>query len=421
VVIRLIGLLMGILWLVAPLDSQVTGDYAIEATISNPRPYVGETIRYTVRYYAYNFDRLPTVEPVIFPEFQNFWLGDGYEGEPQAVTINQVQYLMGEFTFEIIPLMTGAMTISPSQLILLETAYDGARVESSNEIMLEVLPLPPNPPDNFVGGVGQYSVNFRLEALDLSVGDSVRLIAEVTSRGGDLAYLKPPQLIVGDEWHITAGQLHPAIRSSFNLMLQVREFEWALIPLQSGLLTVDGLAFSYFDPLQETYVEISQAPIQVNVTGGQSLDILPALDTQIPLKVIGKNDRFSYPDDGLWIVPTGLLGLVILLRLYQPYQQRRARDKRYRQALQRALSRIDDLNHHPYQQLNLRAQSIINLYLKDKGRERLAEHDGELVQKVLLSAQELAYKPQIVPVEQQAFITQFQAVMTQIDEEWGRS
>lgn len=419
--IRLIGLLMGILWLVAPLDSQVTGDYAIEATISNPRPYAGETIHYTVRYYAYNFDRLPTVEPVIFPEFQNFWLGDGYEGEPQAVTINQVQYLMGEFTFEIIPLMTGTMTISPSQLILLETAYDGARVESSNEIMLEVLPLPPNPPDNFVGGVGQYSVNFRLEALDLSVGDSVRLIAEVTSRGGDLAYLKPPQLIVGDAWHITAGQLHPAIRSSFNLMLQVREFEWALIPLQSGLLTVDGLAFSYFDPLQETYVEISQAPIQVNVTGGQSLNILPALDTQIPLKVIGKNDRFRYPDDGLWIVPTGLLGLVILIRLYQPYQQRRAHDKRYRQALQRALSRIDDLNQHPYQQLNLRAQSIINLYLKDKGRERLAEHDGELVQKVLLSAQELAYKPQITPVEQQAFITQFQAVMTQIDEEWGRS
>lgn len=411
--VALIVLLLAVL--PVPNQAQVAGDYAVQAEVSNQYPYVGQSLTYTVRYYAHNLDRILPIEPVIFPEFEGFWIGDVYEREPQTVTLENRQYYMGEIVFEIVPLLAGTISIAPSQLILLETAYAPTTSYPSNDILLEVLALPENASDNFMGAVGQYRINFELEKTNLHVGESVTLMASITAQSGTLNHLNPPLIELGDEWHLSQG----ISRSAEMNIIPRRVFEWVLIPLRSGLLSVDGLKFSYFDPLQAQYITFEQPPIAVNVTGSTDLTFQPATGDQVSLKAVGAHDRLVYPPAMLWFIPVCVVGLIGMFRLYHPYQLRRSVAKRQREALGQALRRIDDLSNHPHQQLNQRTVSIIKLYLKDKGYD--GDYDERLstqIHRINLYAEEIAYKPTITPTEQMEFIAQFKAILIRIDAGW---
>ncbi len=412
---RWLILILTYIGLFAGVQGQITGDYWLEATVDNERPYVGQTISYTVRYYAYNLDRIPD-EPIIFPEFEHFWIGNVYEYPPEARIIENVQYYTGEIRFEIVPLVTDAITIPPSELLLIEAAYAPVTSYTSNAVGLDVRPLPDLPPERFTGAVGQYSVMFELDTLDATVGDNLTLKADVVSRMGDLTRVILPDLILGDEWHVTQGAVYPVVQSIFDPALQIRQFEWLLIPLEAGLLTVEGLGFSYFDPVEAEYVELQQNPLQVNVRGQGGLDLQPQLADQLALKTIAKPDQFSYPHGAIWIVPFLIVCLIAGGKQYRADRDQRAITIRKREALARALERVDDLRHHPDEQLNQRTRSIINLYLRDRADPTLKDH---LLNPVITTADDLAYKPVVSADERQVFIARFQALLRQIDESRG--
>jgi hypothetical protein len=415
VVIRLLLLILLIGGINSSVTGQTAGDYWLEVEISHDRPYVGETITYTVRYYAYNLDRIPN-EPVIFPEFEHFWLGEIYESPPRSIVIENVQYYVGEIIFELIPLITGAITIAPSELILIETAYAPMISYPSAVITLDVRPLPDSPPENFIDGlVGQYNISFDINKLDAMVGDSLILTAEVISRMGNLDHLNLPKIILGDEWHVTNGMTYPTVQSAFNTALKIRKFEWRLIPLQSGLLTIDGLGLSYFDPIKGEYIEQPQMPIQVNVRGQGGFIIHPQINHQLALKTIPlEHDAFFYPHWLIWVIPLGIVCLIFFVQQYQAYRQRRDIYIRRRDALEKALKRAQNLTQHSLDELNRRTRSIIKLYLKDKGYPD--HYSYEALDKILSLGDDLSYKPNVTADELQAFIARLQAVLREIDD-----
>lgn len=417
--LKLLMVWLGLCFLSPVVNGQVTGDYAIQAEISHATPYIGQTITYTARYYAYDIGRIPKVAPVIFPNFDDFWVGQVYEKDPEISTINHVQYYVREIEFEIVPLITGTVRIAPSQLILLKTDYAPLTSELSNEIILDVRPLPENPPDHFIDGVGQYRVNFQLDRSVVRVGERLKLTAEIISLSGGLDHLQTPKMILSDQWHVAQGNIYPTVVNEFNPAWRVRVFEWQLIPLESGLLIVDRLMFSYFDPVIGEYVTLEQSPLEVEVIGETIFNLQSIPRQQLALKVIGDRDRLVYPPIILWLVPAVLLIAIVSIPFYHSYQQEQQRIKHHRSALNQALNRIADLSQHPTQEINRRTRRIVQLYLRDKAIDTLSDDVMGEIQALFLTADSLAYNPNIQLQEQDKFITEFHNLLTQIDAEWG--
>ncbi len=173
------------------------------------------------------------------------------------------------FAFEhdkhvVFPLGTGNFEFGPYTVDVLQ-GPNGYTV-TSNNIAIRIKPLPPNPPSDFIGGVGQFTIERQLDTTEIKQGDVFVMLIIIEGTGNIQNILAPtlqlPKgfLIYGDpvvSENITYGARGAEGIVSYEYNVQVSSY---------GELKFPTTTVSYFDPDIEQYVQVGTEENTIKVT-----------------------------------------------------------------------------------------------------------------------------------------------------------
>ncbi len=267
----------------------------LEISLPKTRFYLGEKIPVTISLFV---GQIPVREinyPVLNqPEFLYTLTGPPAE---KKTVINGLSYQVVEFPATLIPVKTGHFVLGPVELectILTRRRTPGVFPDffdeffagyerqpvtlKSNTRDLEVLPLPGGKPDDFTGGVGQFSLTVSASPQEVQAGDPVTVTLTVTGTG-DLTALSPPVLSAGDGFKIYEAQKKvPPKESALEAVL----FEQVLIPLSPEVNQIGPYHFSYFDPESAEYKRVATAAVPLTVKPNPHFIVSPAVTGTSP-------------------------------------------------------------------------------------------------------------------------------------------
>ena len=132
---------------------------------------------------------------------------------------------------------------------------------------LEVKPLPANAPANFSGAVGNFTMTVEANPKSVQVGDPITVTATVSGRG-NFDRVNAPALEDERGWH----KYPPSAKFKQDDDVGIsgaKTFETVLSPNEKKQ-SLPPFAFSFFDPLKQTYVTLRNDPIGVRVEGGSA-------------------------------------------------------------------------------------------------------------------------------------------------------
>jgi hypothetical protein len=192
----------------------------------------------------------------------------------------------------VFPIGTGKMEIDPFKLIL-RRGMDGLPITSSGTT-IEVRPLPDNIPNDFIGGVGQFSVSRKIQSGTFKQGDVFTMSVEITGFG-NLQNIIEPKLNL-PKGFVVYGD--PIVKEDFVYGSRGAEgkisYEYNIQITKFGKLTLPETTISYFDPTKEKYIQ--------ERTGSEILSI-------------EKNEKFkSISDDPTTLVQTESSEILFPLR-----------------------------------------------------------------------------------------------------------
>lgn len=139
----------------------------------------------------------------------------------------------------------------------------------SEAASIEVLPLPEaGKPKSFSGAIGDFAMEVGADSDQATQGEPIMLTVEIKGRGNF-------ERITGPDFPETAAWKHydPEINfeaSDASGLSGSQRFDYVFIPQESGKLKLPETRFSYFDPQQEEYIELTAPPIPVDVSPAKS-------------------------------------------------------------------------------------------------------------------------------------------------------
>jgi len=158
-----------------------------------------------------------------------------------------------------------------------EFTIDGSRpiVVDATMPPVDVRPLPSDGrPAEFTGAVGRFRVEAYAEPREVSVGDPITLVLEVTDIGTgspvDLANLRPPRL---QSDPALDGFRLPDSPTTGVVEGRTKIFTETLRPERDDLTEIPGIAFASFDPTLDRYVVVRTSPIPISVSPSERIDL----------------------------------------------------------------------------------------------------------------------------------------------------
>jgi hypothetical protein len=135
---------------------------------------------------------------------------------------------------------------------------------TSEPVVLEVKPLPPNPPANFDGAVGTFTMNVEANPKTVQTGDPITVTATITGRG-NFDRLNAPALEDEHGWHTYPS--NGKFKQDDDVGISgVKTFETVVSPNEKKT-ALPPLLFSYFDAAKEKYVTLRSEPVPIRVEG----------------------------------------------------------------------------------------------------------------------------------------------------------
>lgn len=190
-------------------------------------------------------------------------------GNPSRIVVEPERFKgkqMYAFEYDkniIFPTGTGTVRITPYTMNL----YKGHKsfTFTSNHKTINIQPLPANPPKDFIGGVGDFSVSRTIDATEVKQGDVFKLIITVSGVGNIQNILEPaPKLPKG---FIVYGD--PIISENFSYCSHGAEgkmvFEYNIQANVAGEIKIPATSISYFDLNQEKYVTAKTSETELKV------------------------------------------------------------------------------------------------------------------------------------------------------------
>jgi len=135
----------------------------------------------------------------------------------------------------------------------------------SELVTLDVKPLPANPPADFSGAIGNFSMTVDANPKSVQVGDPITVTAAVSGRG-NFDRLTAPALEDEHGWH----KYPPSAKFKQDDDVGIsgaKTFETVLSPNEKKQ-AISPFVFSFFDPAKEQYVTLKSNAIPIRVEGG---------------------------------------------------------------------------------------------------------------------------------------------------------
>jgi hypothetical protein len=245
----------------ASAEPQESRDLFTRASVSTTRPYVGQQVIYTWRFYR----RVRVGDARLEPQdFQGMLIEDLGEVREYQTTVNGQQYFVSEIRKAIFPQEPGSLEVPGSRLtcqVAVRSARRGllgeflgaseTKVLRTRPIELDVQPLPPTPA-GFSGLVGSFDLDASISKTELAVGESATLEVKI-SGDGNPQLIAEPELDELSGFKTYADKPSSAVNRSGSKLRGSKTFKTALVPLVPGELTVPGMELVYFDPESGSY------------------------------------------------------------------------------------------------------------------------------------------------------------------------
>jgi hypothetical protein len=224
-----------------------------------------------------------------------FWQETISDGSNSRRDINGQEYAAVEISRALFPLRAGSLTIPQRKGIarvpvvkrnplsgldpfsddFFDNFFQRTIIQekkiSSNEISIEVKPLPATPTEisQFIKGlpiVGTTSLSLQYSDSAIRVGESKNVSLVVTSEG-NLNPLKSLPLQTPSGVKIYDGQTQTKHDTRGERLSTQKTFTFSIVPLQPGMLRIPGASLAYFDPATDSYKLTTTPDITLVVTG----------------------------------------------------------------------------------------------------------------------------------------------------------
>ena len=277
-------------------------DLFVTSTVSTDRPWQGQQVIYTWRFYS----RVPVGQGSI--ESMDFGsdvvVEDLGEVRQFSTSIDGVQYTVNEVRKALFPQRSGEVTLPQTQLRVQveaeQTRRPGRRRSIFDEfdsllgaggrwatkylltepLTLDVRPLPPAPA-GWNGLVGEFDIRASLSRRELQVGQSATLEVQVGG-SGNVQLLTEPDIPELPAFKIYPDQPDASIDRSGRLLTGRKVFRRALVPLVAGALDVPPIDLVYFDPELGDYATRSTERIDFDVTPAEGEEELMLTESLAP-------------------------------------------------------------------------------------------------------------------------------------------
>ena len=292
----------------------------------NPRPYLyeGETVSTQIDLYIW--DRLPVSRIERVPQKEGAAFSTTELGQPKEKR-NQTKfnktYTIFSWPVGLTAAIAGSQNIqfstsirvrvksrgnSPFNSPFFNDPFFGFGREESITVQsalqtLEIRKLPMNErPDSFHGAIGNFTVRTIPDTDRVSLGDPVRLSLEIEGKG-NFAAMPAPKL----ESNINFKIGPPAFSFEGDEVTKhtgKQSFEYILTPMNSGLIEIPSIPFSYFDPILEKYFSVNTSPHSLRVDPGEKwVDPTPQIQKNEQSKNhLSTKDLFQTENEpGTWI------------------------------------------------------------------------------------------------------------------------
>jgi hypothetical protein len=263
-------------------------DFFIEQSVDKKRPYVGEQVTLSFRFYqAVNLWDQPNLE---WPEYTGFTVEDLPPNSRSYQIVNGKKYLVTEIKRALFPIAPGKVTIETPRLTIKPDDFGGARdpfnllgrdffrrgsprVLTTNPVVLDVRSLPDRGrPADFSGAVGRYVISADVDRDSAGVDEPVTLKI-VLSGTGNIKSLPPLEVPELADFRVYESGKTESINSGNYVISGKKTFEMALIPKTSGSFTIPAFHYSFFDPGRGRYETMQTRPIEIEATGEGLVDV----------------------------------------------------------------------------------------------------------------------------------------------------
>lgn len=289
-------------------------DLFITASVNKIQVYEQEALLLTYKIYTretniqLNSAKLPDFKGFHSQEIEdgstNRWEQEHYKGRNYFTTIYR--------KFVLFPQQAGQLVIEPAQFQMtvskaqavddpFEAFFNGGGsvIEIRKNLLtaktiVNVQTLPAGKPDDFTGGVGEFTLTSAVNADRLKTNDALTL--KVTISGtGNLKLLNEPKLAFPNDFETYDPKSNnDGVRLTAQGLTGSKVVEYLAIPRHAGTFKVGGVSFSYFDLRSKTYkrLQIPEYSIVVEKGEGSAAQTVANFTNKEDLKVLGEDIRF---------------------------------------------------------------------------------------------------------------------------------
>lgn len=234
---RLLVTLLALLCI--PSETQSPPPFRVDAVFDVVWAYPGQAVTYTVTAYS------DTVRDVEFglPAFEGFWQA-GSRGFSGSATIDGKQYNTAIYQVSLFPQTVGRIELSATRVDFAETIFSEGASRLSNSTVLDVIELPPAPPE-FSGLVGAVGALFTAEPAVVRIGEPIEVAFRLQG-AANLAQLPPIELHLPDGWRIYPETTSAETDFDESILTQTRVLRWRAVPDRAGRAVLSVSPLGYF-------------------------------------------------------------------------------------------------------------------------------------------------------------------------------
>ncbi len=261
-------------------------DFFVEAQVSLAKPYVGQQFIYTFRFYqALQVYREPQYEGPLFSGFDTI----GLPVREFNLDVADRTYLITEIRTGLFAKRPGNMTIGPARLMLPGNIYEEPIDLYTEQVEVDVKPVPDDAPPNFSGAVGQYEIKAWFSP-QVAVVNQPSIFSVAVSGIGNIQEIPEP-IWPELNWRSYNSLTSLTTEMQGDLMTGTRVYEKVVIPDQVGEFTILEATFVYFDPVAAEYRTMTTEPFSVKIIPAPTPEptVIAVAPTATPVNVVALN------------------------------------------------------------------------------------------------------------------------------------
>ena len=285
-------------------------DLFITATAAKTTVYEQEAILLTYKVYTLVnlrqlYGKMPDLkgfhtQEIELPQQKTFSL-EHYNGRNYNTTIWSQYVLFPQQTGKLeIPSITFEGIVA--QQTISDDPFDaffngGGYIEVKKKIVtpkvtINVKPLPAKP-DNFSGGVGEFTLSSSINAKEVKTNDAVTI--KLTIKGaGNMKLINTPEVKFPEDFEI----YDPKVTNNFDVsragLSGTQTIEYLAIPRHAGDFTIPQVEFTYFDLKSQAYKTLKTEEYHLKVAKGKGNadQVIADFTNKENVKVLGQDVRF---------------------------------------------------------------------------------------------------------------------------------